>query len=118
MTNTYRDRSHQASVLGPDPIQVSGTTYTFSFGDVGNHIMFTGGSAVTATIPPNSTLPCPVNSTIEIEQNGVGQVTVAAGAGVTINSPETLKTAKRYATAIFLKVDTDTWTAAGYFEAA
>src|ERR1017187_5294122 len=63
----------------------SGTAYTFVIADANNFVQFTNGSAVTATIPPNSTAAFPVGTVIAAEQAGAGQVTATAGAGVTVN---------------------------------
>jgi hypothetical protein len=67
----------------------SGTTYTFVATDVGKIVQFTSGSAVTATI---NTGIFNQGDTVGVEQNGAGQVTLAPGSGVTINSTKTLKT--------------------------
>ena len=64
--------------------QQSGSTYTFVLGDAGTVVESTGASAATFTIPPNSSVAFPVGTLIEIFQDGAGQVTIAAGAGVTL----------------------------------
>jgi hypothetical protein len=73
-------------------------------------VRFTNASAVTFTIPPNSSVAFPVGSFIEIVQSGAGAVSVAAGSGVTINSRSAdLTLAGQYAVAFVKKVATDTW---------
>jgi len=72
------------------------TAITLASGDEGKYIRTTAATAVTVTIPSS------VFSTgdeILIEQAGAGQVTVAAGTGVTLNNSasNTAKTAEQYA---------------------
>jgi hypothetical protein len=78
--------------------------------DADTFIRFTSSSAVTFTIPPNSSVAFPTGTVIEMAQAGAGALSVAAGAGVTINSRSSdLTLAGQYAVAFVKKVDTDTW---------
>ena len=61
----------------------TGTTYTLVIGDVGKLVTLSNASAITLTIPPSVFA---AGNIINIQQIGVGQVTFAAGAGVTITS--------------------------------
>ncbi len=93
---------------------VAGTTDTSVLGDMGAWIRSTGASATTFTIPPNSSVAYPVGSTIYYEQGGAGQLSIAAGAGVTLNSDTSKKKiAAQYGTAMARKTATDTWTLSG-----
>jgi hypothetical protein len=62
--------------LGVDPTVLvttqSGTSYTFALADAGSQVLFSNGSAVTATVPPNSSVAFPIGTTIDIEQAGAG----------------------------------------------
>jgi hypothetical protein len=88
----------------------TGTAYTAVLADADSMVRFTNASAVTFTIPPNSSVAFPVGSFIEIVQSGAGAVSVAAGSGVTINSRSAdLTLAGQYAVAFVKKVATDTW---------
>jgi len=60
-----------------------GTTYTLVAGDSGKLVTMTNGSSSTLTIPPSVFA---AGEQINIAQLGLGQVTFAAGAGVTIVS--------------------------------
>lgn len=91
----------------------AGTSYTFDIDDAGVLMQFTSGSAVTATVPPNSSVAYPTGTVIAVEQNGAGQVTLAAGAGVTLNGANGLATAAQYSVVCALKVATNTWTVFG-----
>jgi len=72
------------------------TAITLASGDEGKYIRTTAATAVTVTIPSSV---FSVGDEIIIEQAGAGQVTVAAGTGVTLNNSasNTAKTAEQYA---------------------
>ena len=65
----------------------TGTTYTFAAADQNNVLVtLANASAITLTIPPNSSVAYPVGTVLNVAQTGAGQVTFAAGSGVTITS--------------------------------
>lgn len=94
------------------------TAYTFDLADAGTYVRFSNAAAITVTVPPNATVAYPIGTQITLVQGAVGQVTVAAGAGVTINSPETLKLRAQYSTATLTKIATDAWDLVGDLELA
>lgn len=98
------------------PEEESGASYTLVLGDAGKMKLMNSASAVTVTVPPGSSVAFPIGTQILLAQFGAGQVTVAAGSGVTINTPETLKLRKRYAQAALVKIDTDLWMLEGNLE--
>lgn len=75
------------------------------------------GSALNFTVPPSATTAFPVGTQLNIRQVGGGQVTIVAGSGVTINTPETLKLRKAGSTVSLFKVGSDEWDAMGDLEA-
>lgn len=87
----------------------TGTSYTFVLSDAGKYVRFSNTGAISVTVPPNSSVAFNVGTQISIRQVSTGQVTVVAGTGVTINSPETLKLRKQGSSATLVKVDTNTW---------
>lgn len=88
----------------------AGTTYTLALADWGTIVEFTSASAVTVTVPPNASVAFPVGTAIELVQYGAGQVSVAAGAGVTIRSPSgKLKLTGQYSAALLRKRATNEW---------
>jgi hypothetical protein len=89
------------------------TSYTYALADAGTWVRHNNASAITATVPPNSSVAFPVSTQITVEQTGAGLLTLAAGAGVTINKFTTLKLAGQWAVAILIKVRSDEWTVAG-----
>lgn len=61
----------------------TGTTYTLAIGDVSKLVTCSNASSITVTVPPSV---YSANDQINVQQIGAGQVTFAAGAGVTITS--------------------------------
>ena len=107
--------------FGLSPMGVNaqtGTTYTLVLADAGKLVTLNNGSAITMTVPPNSSVAFPIGTRIALLQLGAGQVTVAQGSGVTVNTAETLKLNDQYAAAELLKTATDTWVLFGRLEAA
>lgn len=92
----------------------SGTAYTAVLGDADTYIQFSNASAISFTIPPNSSVAFPIGTVIEVEQSGAGALTLVAGAGVTLNSRAAdLTLAGQYSVAFAKKVATNTWTVNG-----
>tara|TARA_R100001460_G_scaffold29909_5_gene59254 strand:- start:6135 stop:7772 length:1638 start_codon:yes stop_codon:yes gene_type:complete len=87
----------------------TGTTYTPVLTDDAKLITLNNGSAITLTIPPNSSVTYPVGTQLEFIQIGAGQVTVAGGSGVTVNSTPTLKLRTQHSQASCIKIASDTW---------
>lgn len=91
----------------------TGTTYTLALTDVAKVVSLTNGSAITLTVPTNSTA-FPIGTQILLYQGGAGQVTISPAGGVTIRSQGSkLKLFGQYAVAGLLKVGTDEWVAFG-----
>ena len=70
-------------------------------------------SALTLTIPPASSVDYPIGTSIDILQTGAGQVTVAAGAGVTVNATPGLKLRTQWSSATLFKRAANTWVVFG-----
>jgi hypothetical protein len=91
-------------------IDESGTSKTLALTDNGGYIVTSNGSAVTITVPPNSSVAFPTGAEIVVFQSGAGQVDFVAGSGVTIRSKDSnLKISAQYAAATLKKVATDEW---------
>lgn len=96
----------------------TGTTYTTVLTDDGKLVTCDNAAAIALTIPPNSTTAFGIGTQINIMQLGVGQVTITAGAGVTLRSAGSkLKTNAQYAVATCCKIATDTWVVVGNLSA-
>lgn len=91
----------------------TGTSYTSVTGDQDKLITLSNGSAITWTIPPNSSVAYPIGCVLEAAAIGAGQVTITPGSGVTINGYPGLKSAGQYARFAVTKTATDTWLAEG-----
>ena len=94
----------------------TGSTYTTVLGDANKLVTLSNGSGVTVTIPPNSSVAYPVGTKIDFAQIGAGQVTVAAGSGVTVNATPSLNFRAQYSAATCIKTGTDTWLLVGDLE--
>ena len=70
----------------------TGTTYTLVAGDVNKLVTANNASAITITVPPSV---YSANDVINVQQIGAGQVTFAAGSGVTITSNGATSTAPK-----------------------
>lgn len=92
----------------------TGTTDTLVLADAGNMVRGNNAGANTCTIPPNASVAFPTGTQILFVQRGAGQMTIAAGGGVTVNSfGSALKLVGQYAQAMVTKVGTDEWSIDG-----
>lgn len=106
-------------VLGKaEQITIATTAYNIRSGDFSKLLATTSGSATTITILPAASMPLPDYAVVAWVQLGAGQITFAAGDGVTIRTPETLKAAKQYAAGSLLYLGSDVWLLSGNLEAA
>jgi len=87
----------------------AGTTYTLALTDELQFTQFTSASAVTLTVPPNSSVAFPIGASIDFYQSNTGKVTVAPGSGVTVTGTPSLSLRAQYSVATLIKVATDTW---------
>jgi len=87
---------------------------TLALSDQGAIVRMNSGSAQTLTVPANSSVAFPVGAIVLVHQLGDGQVTIAAGSGVTIRAAGArLKIAEQYGEASLKKIATDEWTLSG-----
>jgi hypothetical protein len=92
----------------------TGTTYTFDLDDADSVVEFDNGSAITVTIPPNSSVAFPIGTFIELHQIDAGTVTVSPDTGVNLLSRASMvDLAGQEAVAGIRKVATDTWRLTG-----
>jgi len=85
------------------------TSYTLVGGDAANLVTLYNTGAITVTVPPST---FSVGQAINIQQTGAGQVTVAAGSGVTITGTGT-KLRTQYSAATILCTASNTFTLIG-----
>lgn len=111
--------------MGGGEVRVGGTKltintqtsdYTLVAADSYAYVRMNKATAISVTVPPNSSVAFPIGTEIPVRAVGAGQVQVVAGAGVTINSPETLLLRKQGSAASIIKVATDEWDLVGDLE--
>lgn len=90
--------------------------YTPILADAGSLIRINDTAAHNLTIPPAVSVAFPLGTVIQIRQVGSGQVTVVAGAGVTVNTAETYKLRKAGSSAAITLVGTNEWDLTGDLE--
>jgi hypothetical protein len=92
----------------------TGTTYTLVASDLGKLVTLSNASGITLTVPPSVFA---TGNIINIQQIGVGQVTFAQGAGVTITSTGASSSAPkitaRYGAATVICTASNTFTVIG-----
>lgn len=91
----------------------TGTTYTFVLADDCKLVTASNASAQTYTIPPVSSVAYNTGTQLNIIQKGAGQVTFAAGSGVTIRSTGASAAAPKlraqYSSATAIYEGSDVW---------
>jgi hypothetical protein len=92
----------------------TGTTYTLVATDAVNLVTLNNSSAITLTVPPSV---FSAGQQINIQQTGAGQVSIAAGSGVTITSTGATSAAPKlrvqYSAATIVCTGTNTFTVIG-----
>lgn len=89
-------------------------SYTLVLTDAGLVVEMNVAGANTLTIPPNSSVPFPIGTVIEILQYGAGQTTIAPGSGVSVVSPDNARKLRaQYSSVSLRKRATDTWVMVG-----
>lgn len=92
----------------------TGTTYTLVLGDAGGVVEGNNAASQTHTIPPNSSVAFALKTMIQFTQIGAGQMTIAAGSGVTLRSAGGLvKTRVQYSGVAIYKRGTNEWVLTG-----
>lgn len=95
-------------------INAQTANYTLVLADGDNKaVHMTNASDRTITIPPNSSVAIPVGRVVEFARMGAGNLTLVAGAGVTLNTPSSLVARAQYSSLYARKIATDTWLVSG-----
>lgn len=90
------------------------TSYTAALTDRGTVVEMNAASAVNFTVPPNSSVAFDVGAVLEVCQYGAGQVTLVAGAAVTLRTPTgTLTTRAQYSSVTLRQRATNEWIVGG-----
>jgi len=115
-SHDYKIDALETDVTNINELQFSYQTasYTLVLSDAGKAVQMTVASANNLTVPPNSSVAFPVGTQILVIQQGAGQTTIVAGAGVTLYSKDSnLKLSAQWCAATLIKANTDTWVIAG-----
>jgi len=94
---------------------VATTTDTLVIGDMDNIVRSTGATSATITVPPASAVTWVVGRSIRIRGAGAGIVTLAQGAGVTVNATPSRVFRARHSEAVITYIGSDVWDASGDF---
>ena len=116
ITNTSNISTNTTDITNINELQFSYQTasYTLVLTDAGKAVHTAVASANTVTVPPNSSVAFPVGTQILVIQQGAGQTTLAAGAGVTLYSKDSnLKLSAQWCAATLIKANTDVWVVVG-----
>jgi hypothetical protein len=95
----------------------TGTSYTLELTDLAKLVTMDNGSAMTLTVPANSSVSFQIGDRIDILRKGAGELTITFGGGVSVNGTPGLKLRAQWSAATLVKLDTDTWVALGDLKA-
>ena len=99
------------------PVRTLTADDTLDIDDSDAYVRCNSAVAMVVTVPTDAAVAFPIGTQVTIIQVGDGQVEIAGDTGVTINTAETYKTAKKFAAATLVKVDDDEWDLMGLLEA-
>jgi hypothetical protein len=91
----------------------SGTTFGPIISDAGKLVELSNTSAITVTIPLNSSVPFPVGTQINLLQTNTGQVSVVGAGGVTLNATPGAKLRTQWSFATLIKRAENIWVLVG-----
>lgn len=83
--------------------------YTLALSDAETCVEMNSSSDVTVTVPTHATVPLSVGTWIKVRQLGAGQVSIAGASGVTIRTPDGVRTKGVNATVFLHQRATDDW---------
>lgn len=87
----------------------TGTAYTLVLADAGKCVEMSNALSNALTIPPNSSVPFAVGTTLLVRQMSTGVTSLVAGAGVTIRTPRALALFSQYSMISLHQRATDEW---------
>jgi len=122
-SSTFEDRLNAAESAAKGAQTVitdTGTTVSIQKKHMGALLICNNGSATAATLPSDSTDPSiNIGEWVDIYMLGAGQVTVTAGAGVTLRkAAATAKILAQYGKVRATKIAANTWSVNGELAAA
>jgi len=109
---TFADNTVQTSAGVPSLTSFTEKTASYTLDTLDhqdNVVEMNSGSAMTFTIPTNSSLAWPVGASMDIIQTGSGQVTISPDSGVTLNYTPGNKLRTQWSSCTIMKRATDSW---------
>jgi len=109
---TFADNTVQTSAGVPSLTSFTEKTASYTLDTLDhqdNVVEMNSGSAMTFTIPTNSSLAWPVGASMDIIQTGSGQVTISPDSGVTLNYTSGNKLRTQWSSCTIMKRATDSW---------
>lgn len=117
---TYDDTTKVATtayvadrVLLPAASSSITAAFTLDLVNLSQTNILSSASAMNVTVPPTSSVSWPIGATIAFITIGAGQITIVAGAGVTVTSRNGLKSAGQYAVFFLYRRTGEIWVAWG-----
>lgn len=107
VSSTLATRVDDISLKGNGLNDQTGTTYTLVLTDGGKTVTLNNASAVTVTIPTNTSVAFPLGTEINFVNKGAGTVTIQPTGGVTLNGGNL--TLPQNAAVQVVKLETNTW---------
>lgn len=101
---------------GTGTVRDATTNTTLALADCGDMVKLNSGSAITATVPLNSSVPFTIGCQVNLLQYGAGAASVVATSGVTIRKSSTLNFVGQWSRVILTKIGTDEWLADGMLQ--
>lgn len=112
-SQTFTNKTLTAPIINLAFNAQTGTTYTTTLSDNGKLVTLNNASAITLTVPANTSVAYATGAQVNLLQLGAGQVTVTGDTGVTIYSTPGAKLRAQYSAATLVKLDTNTWLLTG-----
>lgn len=112
-TSTWTQLNYINSYTNVNINSQTGTTYSLVLSDAGKMIEISNTSAITLTVPLDSSVNFATGTQINILQTNTGQITVAGAGGVTVNGNPGLKLRAQWSFATLIKRAANTWVLAG-----
>jgi hypothetical protein len=115
LSNCTVDGTNLVGYRNAPQTSAGASAYTLVLGDAGDHVIFTGGTTATLTVPTNASVAFPIGTTILVVNDNSGNLTIS-GAGVTFQLAAGATGNRTVATkglATCLKTGTDTWYVSG-----
>lgn len=107
-----------SSVPLPMTVVSKTASWTFDITLTNAYVLADSASALTGTIPANSSVAYAIGTVLQWSQQNTGQLTLAPDSGVTLHTAETLKMRKRYSSGAAVQIATDVWNVTGDLELA